>query len=261
MSARAAYRLLTFAPMIDSETARLLCRWYGTDYDERDHLFGWVSLLTLLHGGYGRAPLLYGDGTSLSGPREMVERFDRRAPPARRLLLAVTQAAGVEADWDAYNGSLASDVAVFTYFHLLPERALMTPVFAARVPPTEARLTPMLYPALRGLLSRLLRLRQSRADAAERRIQTMFGAVDRRLGDGRPFLTGARLTLGDIAFAAAAAPLLQPTGFTAPIPPLAAMPAAVRQLTERLEASRAAALVARVYAAIDSDPASTGSSL
>jgi hypothetical protein len=49
--------LLTFAPMVDSETSRLLLAHYGIAYRESDHLFGWVSLLTLLHGG-GLVPLL-----------------------------------------------------------------------------------------------------------------------------------------------------------------------------------------------------------
>ncbi len=44
-------RLLTFAPMIDSELARLLLSHYRVLYVEEDHLFGWVSLLTLLRGG------------------------------------------------------------------------------------------------------------------------------------------------------------------------------------------------------------------
>jgi hypothetical protein len=134
MTGHAPLRFLTFAPMIDTETARLLCRWYAIDYVEDDHLFGWVSLLTNLHGGYGQVPLLYGKGLRLSGSRAVVDHFDALATPDRRLLLTGTQAAGVEADWSAYNGSLATDVAVFAYFHLLPARALMTPSSRHRCP-------------------------------------------------------------------------------------------------------------------------------
>jgi hypothetical protein len=62
-------KMLTFAPMVDSETTRLLCRYYGLDIEEHDHLFGWVSLLALLHGGTGYIPLLYGKGFALTGPK------------------------------------------------------------------------------------------------------------------------------------------------------------------------------------------------
>lgn len=243
-------RLLTFAPMVDSETTRLVCRWYGIRYVEEDHLFGWVSLLTLLHGGYGRVPLLYGQGQRFSGPRAVVDCFDPLTEPGRRLLLPGTEAEGVEADWTAYNGSLAVDVAVFAYFHLLADRALMTPIFAAPVPAGEARLTPKVYPLLRWLFSTLLRLKADRAEAAGARIRTVFAAMDRRLADGRPFLCGERLTLGDIGFAGAAAPLLQPAGYGALMPAVEALPPAVRETVEALREHRAARYVERVYASM-----------
>jgi len=250
MTGRAPPRLLTFAPMIDSETTRLVCRWYGVEFVEDDHLFGWVSLLTLFHGGYGRAPLLHGGGLRLNGPRPVVDHFDPLAAPSRRLLQTGIQAAGIEADWGAYNGPLAVDVAVFTYFHLLADRSLMTPIFAAPVPTTEAWLTPRVYPLLRGLLSLLLQLKPDRAAAAGDRIRTLFAAIDRRLGDGRSFLRGERLTLGDIAFAGAAAPLLQPSGYGALMPSVPAMPSPVRTMIDTLRGNATASYVERVYAAI-----------
>jgi glutathione S-transferase len=236
--------------MVDSETTRLVCRWYGLAVAEQDHLFGWASILTLLHGGYGRVPLLYGDGLRLSGPRPVVERFDPLAAPERRLLLGGCEAAGVEADWAAYNGALALDVAVFAYFHLLADRALMEPIFAAPVPPGEARLTPRVYPLLRSLFTVLLRLSPARAESAGQRIAMVFAAMNRRLGDGRDFVFGSRLTLGDIAFAGASAPLLQPAGYGTVMPPIGAMPAPVRDLVLVLQTTRTAAYVQRVYAAL-----------
>ena len=246
----AEHRLLTFAPMIDSETTRLLCGWYGIAYDEADHLFGWVSLLTLLHGGYGRVPLLYRKELRLSGPRAVVDQFDARTKPDRRLLRLGSEAAGVEADWTAYNGDFARDVAVFAYFHLLADRALMTPIFAAPLPRREASLMPQVYPAMAWLLTTLLRLTSDQAAAASVRICSQFAAVDRRLGDGRPFLFGDRPTLGDIAFAAAAAPLLQPDGFGAIMPAANEMPPAICEIVAALQPRRAAAYVDQVYASV-----------
>jgi hypothetical protein len=42
--------LLTFAPMVDSETSRFILRHYGIDYRERPHVFAWGSLLALWRG-------------------------------------------------------------------------------------------------------------------------------------------------------------------------------------------------------------------
>jgi glutathione S-transferase len=250
MTERAQLRLLTFAPMVDSETTRLVCRWYRIDFLEDDHLFGWASMLTLFHGGYGRIPLLYGDGLALSGPRPVVDRFDPAATPADRLVPDGPDGACAAADWDAYNGTLAVDVAVFAYFHLLPARHLMTPIFAGPVPTGEARRTAFFYPALDRMFTTLLQLRADRAAASQRRIVNVFAATDRRLADGRHFLGGDRLTLGDIGFAGAAAPLLQPAGYGARMPEVAAMPEPIRTVVEQLSAGAAARYVERVYAAI-----------
>ena len=246
----ATLKLLTFAPMVDSETTRLLCRWYGIAYDEVDHLFGWVSLLTLLHGGYGRVPLLYGRGLHLSGPRPVVDRYDPLAAPVRRLLPDWPDTAAVDADWEAYNGPFAIAVATIAYYHLLPVRALMAPVFAGPVPKTEARITPAAYPLLRGIFTLLLGLSALRARAAGEHIRSVFAAIDRRLADGRPFLCGDRLTLGDIALAGASAPLLQPKGYGAKMPPVDKMPPAIRDFIAELRSHATAKYVERVYAAI-----------
>jgi glutathione S-transferase len=239
--------LLTFAPMVDSETSRLVLAHHGIGYEERDHLFGLVSLLTLLHGGYGRVPLLYGAGPRMSGPRPIADHFDALAAPDGRLVPTDRLAAQVEADWAAYNGQLGGDVAVFAYFHLLPGRAAMAPIFAAPVPPREARLTPAAYPFLRFLFTALLRLSPARAESARARIRALFDATDRRIADGRPYLCGDRLTLGDIALAAASAPLLLPQGYGAAMPALAAMPPAMAQMVEALRGHPTAAFVQRLY--------------
>ena len=242
-------KLLTFAPMVDSETSRLLLRHYGVDYEEKDHLFGWVSVLTWFHGGYGQVPLLHGGGLHLTGPAKIAEHFDATLPPERRLSPPDGPlAAQVKADWETYNGKIGADTAVFAYHHLLPARDLMTPIFAAPVPPGEARLTPTVYPLLAGLFRLLLRLSPERAAQAAARIRSIFDETDGRIADGRPFLCGDRLTLGDIALAAASAPLLLPDGYGAKMPAVEALPDPVRSMTDELRARPTGAFVKRLYA-------------
>jgi glutathione S-transferase len=240
--------MLTFQPMIDSETARLVARHYGIAVTERDHLLVCASLRTLLRGGYGRIPLLVGQGFALTGPYPIAEHFDAALPAARRLIPTTPPlAAEVAADWARYNGAMGSDVAVVAYYRLLPQRALMQPIFAAPVPWLEARLLPLTYPILRGLITLALGLSADRAAAATLRIRAAFDATDRRIADGRRYLAGERLTIGDIALCAAAAPLLLPRGYGALMPPLAAMPPALRTLMEELRTRPTAAFVQRLY--------------
>jgi glutathione S-transferase len=241
--------LLTFAPMVDSEFSRLLLSHYGLDWRERDHLFIWVSLLTFLHGGYGRVPLLYGPGVALSGPRPIVARYDPLTPAGHRLIPddpdLVRQ---VEADWHTYNDGLALDTARFVYFHLLPLRELMTGIFAAPVPPAEAVRTAEVYPLLAFAFRTLLRLGPDQAAQSLAGIRSVFAQTDARIADGRPFLCGDRLTLGDLALASAAAPLLLPAGYGAKLPAVELMPTTLRHAVRELRQHPTAAFVQRLYA-------------
>ncbi|MEI9852758.1 MAG: glutathione S-transferase C-terminal domain-containing protein [Sphingomonas sp.] len=142
---------------------------------------------------------------------------------------------------------MGADVAVFAYSHLLPERALMAPIFAAPVRPGEARLVPAVYGLLSGLFKLLLKLSPERAAAAADRMRRTFDATDRRIADGRRYLCGDRLTIGDIALCAASAPLLLPRGYGTPMPPLESLPPVMRTLSEELRAHPTGAFVQRLY--------------
>ncbi len=75
----------------------------------------------------------------------------------------------------------------------------------------------------------------------------IFDKTDARIRDGRSYLAGDRLTLGDLALAAAAAPLLLPRGYGAPIPPLESMPPAYAKIVEEMRQHPTAAFVQRIY--------------
>ncbi|MBV9834541.1 MAG: hypothetical protein JO055_09060 [Alphaproteobacteria bacterium] len=241
--------LLTFAPMIDSELARQLLRHYGVAYSEDDHLFGWVSLLTMRNGGFLQVPMLHGGGVRLDGPREIAEHYDPTMPADKRLFPPEQPLrTAIDADWERYNGSLAGDSAAVSYFYMLPERSVMVPLFQRSLKPGEARIVPAVYGALRWLFKVLLGLEQAKIDDAVLRIRMAFDATDQRIADGRPFLAGDRLTLGDVALATATAPLLLPAGYIAPVPVYGQMPTALRAIVDELRARPTASFVSRLYA-------------
>lgn len=240
--------MLTFQPMIDSETTRLIARYHGIAVVEHDHLPVSAALRTLMRGGNGRIPLLYGDGFALTSPYPIAQHFDATLPTDRRLIPETGPlAAEVAADWQTYNGQMGTDVAHFAYYHLLPDRALMQPIFGAPVPWIERALLPLTYPLLRVLLNFGLKLSAEQAARAEQSIRATFDATDRRIAGGRRYLTGDRLTLSDIAMCAAFAPLLLPRGYGALMPPIEAMPQPLRALMQELRARPASGFVQRLY--------------
>jgi glutathione S-transferase len=240
--------LLTFAPMVNSETSRFILAHYGTSYVERPHVFAWGSLLALRRGFSLEVPLLFGNGLRLVGPRAIVDHFDAECP--RELVLVPTQQpwrTRVEADWQLFNGELAAHVAVLAYFHLLPHPDILTEPFFRGVPQSEKAMFGNCYPLLRALLSLLLRLSRGRANDALRKCRLIFDHVDRRVADGRLHLDSGGVTLADLSLAAAAAPLLLPAGYRAPIPALETMPAEMQAIVHEMRQHPAAEFVAGIY--------------
>jgi glutathione S-transferase len=242
------YSLLTFAPMVDSELCRFCLMHYGVAYREWPHTFGWGSLLALGRCGTLRVPAFYGNRVRLAGPRQLVEHFDQSCP-VERMLLPSQQPLRiqVESDWELYNGKLAAHSAVLAYFHLLPHGEIMMEPFFRGVPEAEAWVFRRAYPLLRGLLTLLLQLSPPKAKDVLIRTEGIFDRTDARVKDGRPYLTGDRMTLGDLSLAAAAAPLLMPDGYGSPIPKLADMPTAYAKIVLEIRKRPTAEFVQRIY--------------
>ena len=241
--------MLTFGPMIDSEMSRFVLWRYAQPYREERHIFGWASILAVLHGGTGQIPLIYGNRLKLTGPRAVIDHFDTCCD-ASQILIPAQQPlrTQVEADWATFNGELAGYTAKIAYFHLLPHRDILLEPFVRGIPSLEARLTPALYPALRGLFTLLLRLDPKVVADSLVQASRIVDEVDRRIGDGRRFLNGDHPTLSDLSFATALAPLLLPEGYTAPLPTYEQMPAELKQLIDSFRQRPSSALVSRIYA-------------
>jgi glutathione S-transferase len=245
---RSAVKMVTFAPTLDSEQARLLLSYYGMSYRERDHLMPFVLLPAWLHSGGTDVPVVYGKGVRVAKPRPLAEHYDAQVPEALRLIPSEQPLAQqFEADWLLYNGTMSAGTAIFAYYHLLPERKLMAPIFAKPTSWWERMIMPVFYPAMRSLIASQLKLSPEAAAVALGQIQSSFAETDKRVADGRLYLNGDRMTLGDIALAAAAAPLLLPNGYGTIMPTLEQMPPAMRTLMTELRTRPTAAFVQRFY--------------
>ena len=228
----AAVRMITFAPMVDSECCRLVLARYRVPFEEHDHIFGWGSVLTLFHGGYGRVPLICGRGIRASGPRKLVDKLDGRAGDRKLLPPDPGLRNEVENSWSLYNGELATHVATFAYFHLLPSREAMVEAFRRELTGWERRWAGPTYGFVRWLLSHLMRLSPERAEAARSRIAQILDATDELLSDGRRYLHGGSLTLADLGLISAAAPLILPQRYRVHVPGIEELPEPYRRFVE-----------------------------
>ena len=240
--------LLTFEPMVDSQCARLLLAHYGVRYREQDYMPGWGSLVALVRYGNAHLPVLSGKGYTIASPRPMAEHFEKGVAEERKLIPSPGPLRDeVEADWALFNGKMGGWTAQYAYFHLLPQRRLMTRVFRKPVPPVQRWLTGPLYPLLRLVVNKVVGIGPTEAETALAQIRSTFDATDMRIADGRRYVCGERATLGDFALASAASPLLLPRGYTVTMPTLDEMPAPLRSVIEELRQRPTAAFVQRLY--------------
>ncbi|MBK1661081.1 glutathione S-transferase C-terminal domain-containing protein [Paracraurococcus ruber] len=248
MTTMARATLLTFPPMIDGELTRFVLDQQGVAYTETPHIALVSNLMAYRRIGSIALPVLSGLGPDIGGARPIIDWSEARCPPERRLLPADAAArAEVETLWKRANDDLAAATAGFAYFHLLPIKPIMIVPLSRGAPGWEVFVTKLFYPLFRAFIGKVLGLTPEKAAASLTMIHAVVGEVDARLADGRPFLTGDRVTLADIAMATAAAPLLLPRGYGAPIPRLEEMPAVLQDLVGALRQRPIAGFVQRVY--------------
>lgn len=241
-------KLITFAPMIDSETWRLLLQHYGVAFEEEPHAFIWGSVLALVQAGSPQVPALCGARLRMVDPAAAIARWDAQQPPGRALIPPdPAMSACARRDWDTFHGTLATATARLAYFHLLPHRRIMIEPFTRGTPARERAVTRAAYPVQRAVLSLLLRLSARTAADALVQIRAVLDETDARLADGRPFLQGERMTAGDVALAAAMAPVTLPAGSRSPVPQLADMPAPYAAIVAEMRARPTGSLVKRFY--------------
>lgn len=71
--------------------------------------------------------------------------------------------------------------------------------------------------------------------------------MDARLAAGAPYLADDQLTLSDLAFAVAAAPVVLPPAYGGPIPSYDLMPAPVQAAVNEMRCHPAGAFALRIY--------------
>ncbi|MFC7476788.1 glutathione S-transferase C-terminal domain-containing protein [Dankookia sp. GCM10030260] len=240
--------LLTFPPMIDGELTRFVLDQHGVAYEERPHIAIVANLIALARARTIALPVLSGTVPAIAGARPVIDWAEAQRPPAQRLVPAgPAQAATVERLWHRANADLATATAAYAYFHLLPHREIMIAPLSRGAPGWEVFATRLAYPVFAGFIGKVLGLSADKAATSLTTIRAVFAECDALLADQRTFLTGDRLTLADIAMATAAAPLLLPEGYGAPIPPLEAMPPVLQDLVAELRRTRTAGFVRKVY--------------
>ncbi len=244
-------RLITFPPSSDCENARWVLDYYGIAYREEPHAPPFF--LPVLYWNRGRAVPMYIDpDVRLSGLTAIVRHFEALAAPERRLV-SPGLAEEVKHLWKEFDFDMDHATVTWAYTVLLPKWRIMIEPLSMGTPALERYTVRYLYPLPALFLWKALKLGKTQAAEALTVLRRYFNAVDARLADGRPYLAGDRLTLADIAFAVAGAPLVLPLGYgghpgrQGPLPTLYQAPAEMQSVVRELRDTRAGQFVLRLY--------------
>lgn len=133
------------------------------------------------------------------------------------------------------------------YFHMLPDRALVTRLAAKNTGAAQALAFRATAPAVIAVLRRGLGVDRARAERSKAKVWAMADRVAERIADGRPFLFGDTFTAADIAFAALIAPLVAPPEYGAHLPAVEEVSVELRETIHALREHPAGALAMRLY--------------
>jgi glutathione S-transferase len=195
------------------EKARWALDHSGVSFREEGHPPGLHRrAVKRVRGAAGSVPVLVlDDATALDDSPLIVRWADGQAPQGRKLLPTQPQARddalALERHLDV---DFAPHVRRLVYFHLLPDRARSLALMRVGTSRLEHSVVRVAFPLLRRVMRSLMRIDEPRAMKSRDKVRAVFDEVGNRLSDGRTYLMGESFGVADIAFAAFAAPLLDP---------------------------------------------------
>jgi glutathione S-transferase len=238
--------LHTIGPSHYCEKARWALSRANIAYDE--HRFPAVLHFVRLAPLWRRTtPVLETESGLIDDSTRILEYADTFTTPGARLFpegREGEEAAALEARFDDDVGPPARRMA---YAILCYEPALFSQMMCEGVSRVDAAILKSGRPVFIAMLKRAFGvLDRTRAlEKTNDQLRAVFDDVEKRLSDGRRFLTGDRFTAADLTFAALSAPVLAPPNYGVPFP--APLPSSYLEATRQLREHPAAKFVYRLF--------------
>jgi glutathione S-transferase len=231
------------------EKARWALERAGVAYRERAHLQVIHRVATLRAGGGMTAPVFVHSGGVLADSADIIRWADGEAPPGRGLYPQdpgeAARVRALEADFDARLGPHGR---LWMYQQLRKRRDLAIAYACTGVPFWERATLRLAYPAMIGVVNRILVVTPAAAEVSEAEVRAVFDAVGERLSDGRRYLCGEEFTAADLTFSALAAPMLMPAGYGVRLPRPEELPLYAAGVVRELRAHPAGAHALEMFA-------------
>jgi cytochrome P450/glutathione S-transferase len=229
------------------ELARWVLERQGIPYREECHApilslpFTWMADRSL------NVPVILAPDSKLD-VKDFLDYIDARARATDKIL---PLDAGERQEAERMIASLLTGLSItvrqYAYANMLPNRQVTSSLMVVRVPWWEWAFVKGLYPLQKWLMRKALKITSATTEQARLAILAQFEEFSKRLGLGKDFLVGHRLTAVDLVFAAGTAPVTVPPEYGAPFPGISDMPAAMQATIRSVRATPAGQHALRIY--------------
>ena len=229
------------------ELARWVLERQGIPYREECHApilslpFSWAADRSL------NVPVVVAPDATLE-VKDFLDYIDMRARASDKIF---PMDAGERREAEQIVASLLTGLAItvrqYAYANMLPNRKVTSTLMVVRVPWWEWAFVKGLYPLQKWLMRKALKITPESTEQARVAILSQFQEFSKRLGPGREFLVGNRLTAVDLVFAAGTAPVTVPPEYGAPFPKISDMPEAMQATVRSVQATPAGQHALRIY--------------
>ena len=156
-------------------------------------------------------------------------------------------------DWEQdFGKNLGPHTRRLTYFHLFQcSKKISLPALINKAPKSEQKWLSRLWPMIKLLMKKSLRIDQAGAERSKIKINQCFEQVAERLNTqkkfGHHYLVGDTLSAADLSFASLAAPILLPDEYGALLPKLSDLSQDIQQMTHEYRSHPAGQFALRIY--------------
>ncbi len=244
--------LVTLLPAIEVDLGRWLLHHWQIDYDEHPHapIFHVLALKWYGVGAKGY-PLFICDNQKHSTVQAMVEKFDPLTAPENRLVPDETTEKALHDEVmklrHEFHAGIGSGSRTWAYYNLLPHKKLTWASFTTGVPWWETLFLTFGYGIIKYLMSKAIGLGPKEAQQGLDKVRADFDRCEKILSDGRQYLVGDRLTLADLTFATAGAPMVLANGYGGHLPTIDKVPPEMYSIVTEMRARPAGAYIQRIY--------------
>jgi len=227
------------------ERARWALDWAEIDYVERQHLqfFSWSAGRRA--GGTFRLPVLQTDTEVLADSSDIVGWASSRAPKPLRPQALASACLALESKLAGEYGDAVRRASYGWFFENLD--ACLPYNFGA-APRWQEWTLRLGRPAIVPYARRYIKLSPTALERARDAIGRTMDEVAADLEDGRRYLLGADFTAADLTFAALSGPVLLPSRYGMPLPPIERLDPATQAWISGLREHPAGAFALRLYA-------------